>query len=82
VRRCRAALLWGDHSPTKQAIDRYAARSLSCQKARTLIRERAQVAVEAVRSDMVKPYVFETPVTIELDFKTTSSAHMTSIIPG
>lgn len=91
------ALVSGDHAvcadavqrfpgvitaPTKQAIDRYAARSLSCHKAQTLIRERAQVAVEAVRSGMVKPYVFETPVAIEVDFKTTSSAHMTSLIPG
>ncbi len=91
------ALVSGDHAvcadaerrfpgvitaPTKQAIDRYAARSLSCQKTRTLIRDRAQVAVEAVRSGMVKPYVVETPVTIEVGFKTTSSAHMTSLIPG
>jgi len=91
------ALVSGDHTvcadaerrfpgvimaPTKQAIDRYAARSLSCQKARTLIREQAQAAVEAVRSGKTTPYVFETPVTIEVDFKTTSSAHMTSLIPG
>jgi D-aminopeptidase len=69
-------------APTKQAIDRYAAGSLSCQKAQALIRERAQAAVEAVRSGHLKPFLFETPVTIEVDFKATSSAHMTSLIPG
>jgi D-amino peptidase len=69
-------------APTKQAIDRYAARSLSCQKAQALIRERAQAAVEAVRAGLVNPFLFGTPVMIEVDFKATSSAHMTSLIPG
>lgn len=69
-------------APTKRPIDRYAARSLSPQKARALIRERAQAAVEAVRAGKTKPYVFATPVTIEIEFKATSSAHMTSLIPG
>jgi D-amino peptidase len=69
-------------APTKWAIDRYAARSLSPKKSQALIRERARAAMEAVRAGSVKPYVFETPVRIEVDFKVTGSAHMTSLIPG
>jgi D-amino peptidase len=69
-------------APTKQAIDRYAARSLTPKKAQAIIRERAATAVEAVRSGRLKPYTFETPVLIEVGFKATSSAHMTSLIPG
>jgi D-amino peptidase len=91
------ALVSGDHAvcadaerrfpgvvtaPTKWPIDRYAARSLTPQKAQALIRERAQAAVEAVRAGSARPYLFETPVKIEVDFKATSSAHMTSLIPG
>ena len=91
------ALVSGDHAvcadaerrfpgvvtaPTKWAIDRYAARSLSPQKSQALIRERAQAAVEAARSGSARPFVFETPVTIEVDFKATSSAQMASLIPG
>jgi D-amino peptidase len=91
------ALVSGDHTvcadaerrfpgvitaPTKKAIDRYAARSLTPKKAQAVIRERAAMAVEAARSGRVKPFVFKTPVQIEVDFKATSSAHMTSLIPG
>src|SRR5262249_36405201 len=91
------ALVTGDHevcsdaerrfpgvltAPIKRAIDRYAARSLTPQKAQALIRERAQAAVEAVQSGKTRPYVFETPVRIEVDFKATSSAHMTCLIQG
>lgn len=68
-------------APTKRGLDRYAARSLSPQKAQALIREQAQAAVEAVRAGKVRPYTFQTPVTIEVDFKVTGSAHMTSLIP-
>lgn len=69
-------------APVKQAIDRYAARSLSVHKARALIRERAQHAIQAVREGRLQPYVVETPVTIEVDFKRTAPAHMASLIPG
>ena len=69
-------------APIKRAIDRYAARSLSVEKARDLIRQRAQEALEAARAGRVQPYTVATPVTIEVDFKNTASAHMTSMIPG
>jgi D-amino peptidase len=69
-------------APTKRAIDRYAARSLSPQKARQLIREQARAAVGAVVSGDVQPFVFDLPVTIDIDFKATGSAHMSSLIPG
>jgi D-amino peptidase len=69
-------------APVKRAIDRYVARSLSPEKARALIRTRAQEAVAAVREGRVQPYTVQTPVTIEVDFKNTASAHMTPLIPG
>lgn len=69
-------------APIKQAIDRYAARSLSPHKAQALIRERAQQAVEAVREGRVQPYTVKTPVSIEVDFKRTAPAHMAAMIPG
>ncbi len=69
-------------APVKQAIDRYAARSLGVQKAQALIRERARQAIEAVRDGRVKPYTVATPATIEVDFKRTAPAHMASLIPG
>lgn len=69
-------------APVKQAIDRYAARSLSTQKAQALITDRAQQAIAAVREGRVKPYIVQTPVTIEVDFKRTAPAHMAALIPG
>jgi D-amino peptidase len=69
-------------APVKRAIDRYAARSLTPRKAQALVRERAQAAVEAVRAGRVRPYIVSSPVTIEVDFKATASAHMTTLIPG
>jgi D-amino peptidase len=68
-------------APVKHAIDRFAARSLSPEKAKNLIRERAQEAIGAVQAGKVKPYVVDPPVTVEIDFKNTASAHMAAMIP-
>jgi D-amino peptidase len=69
-------------APVKRAIDRYAARSRTPQKARELIREGARRAVDAARSGNLQPYAVRTPVTIEVDFKRTAPANMTTLIPG
>jgi D-amino peptidase len=69
-------------APVKRALDRYSARSLSPEKARDLIRKRAEEALGAVREGRVQPYSVQTPATIEVDFKNTASAHMTAMIPG
>lgn len=69
-------------APVKQAIDRYAARSLSPRKAQSLIRDRAEQAIERVREGQIKPYLVQTPVTIDVDFKRTAPAHMAALIPG
>lgn len=68
-------------APIKTAIDRYSARSLTPIRAREMITERAQEAVRRVQAGAVKPYTVSTPVTIEVDFKQTASAHMTALIP-
>lgn len=66
----------------KEAIDRYVGLSLTPQKAHALIRERAQQAVEAVRAGRVSPHRVKSPVTFEIDFKRTASAHMATLFPG
>lgn len=68
-------------APVKTAIDRFAARSLTPEKARALIRRQAGQALTRVKNGQLKPYVVQTPVTIEVDFKRTSSAAMSSLIP-
>lgn len=68
-------------APTKVPIDRFAARSLTPEKARELIRERAVEAMDKVRQGHIAPYTVQTPVTIEVDFKRTAPATMTSLIP-
>jgi len=67
--------------PVKTTIDRFAARSLTPEKARNLLREGAMQAVRNVEQGALKLYAVEAPVTIEVDFKRTSPAAMTSLIP-
>lgn len=69
-------------APVKHALDRYAARSLSAKRAQALIRQRAHEAMEVVKAGNVSPYIVETPVTIEVDFKVTPSANATQYMPG
>lgn len=63
----------------KQGLDRFAARLLSPEKARRMIREKAMRAVERRRE--IPPYRIGTPVTYEIDFKATNQALMTTTLP-
>jgi D-amino peptidase len=65
----------------KTAVDRHAARLLSVQKAQTVIRERAEMAVRRLKEGTFKPYSVTYPVNFEVDFKTTDAAHMACLIP-
>jgi len=63
----------------KTALNRHTARLLPVQTAQSLIRDRAEAAVKRLQSQALKPYRVDGPVTFELDFKTTDSAHMASL---
>lgn len=63
----------------KRGIDRYAAELLPPKRAQQIIREQAVLAMKQV--GQVSPFVMEGPVTIEVDFKNTAQAHMTTTIP-
>ncbi len=65
----------------KQAIDRHTARLLSVQNAQASIRDRAAEAVRRLHTGAFKPYTVPGPITFEVDFKTTDSAHMACLFP-
>lgn len=69
-------------APVKEPLDRFVGLSLSAQQAQALIRERAQQAVDAVKAGRIAPYRVQMPVTLEIDFKRTSPAHMADLFPG
>lgn len=66
---------------TKQAINRHTARLRSVARAQGEIREKAAAAVRRLKAGEFKPYVVPGPITFEVDFKTTDSAHMACLIP-
>lgn len=66
----------------KQAIDRHTAKLLSIPKAHEVIRERAAAAVRGLQAGAYKAHRVEGPVTFDLTFKTTDSAHMVTLFPS
>lgn len=63
----------------KEAYDRFVAKSLPPARSHALIRERAQRAVQKL--SQLEPYKVETPVTIEITFKTTAEAAFCTVFP-
>jgi D-amino peptidase len=64
----------------KESIGRFATNSVSPQRARELIFEGARTAIG--RLGDAKPYVFTTPIALELDFVSTQNADFAELIPG
>jgi D-amino peptidase len=64
----------------KESIGYFAVDSLSPEVARERIRAGAREAIANVAN--VKPYVFETPVALELDFMRVENADFAELIPG
>jgi len=64
----------------KESIGRFATNSmhpeLACEKIRTGAREAIERIGEA------KPFVFESPITLELEFVSTQNADFAELIPG
>ncbi|MDR7434536.1 MAG: M55 family metallopeptidase [Armatimonadota bacterium] len=69
-------------APVKEGLDRFTGITLTPEKARVLIREKAVQAIHATRAGLLSPYRVEEPVTFEVDFKRTSPAHMCTLFPG
>ena len=75
-----AAMPWITGVIVKESIGRYAVNSLSPQLAQQRIREGARKAIEHIAS--AKPFVFEPPLTLEIDFVGTQNADFAELIPG
>jgi D-amino peptidase len=76
-----AKTLLGDAVATvivKQAVSRFAARSVSPDVARARIREAAALALKARPA----PFTMPAPVTLEVDFTATHMADMALLVPG
>ncbi|HWI65018.1 MAG TPA: M55 family metallopeptidase [Symbiobacteriaceae bacterium] len=65
----------------KQAVNRHTARLLSVKNAQDTIREKAAAAVRRLQAGAFQPYAVQGPITFEVDFKTTDSAHMACLFP-
>ncbi|WP_257148394.1 M55 family metallopeptidase [Bacillus sp. AFS073361] len=63
----------------KRAVDRFAAELIHPELARAEIREKAEAAVKKAKS--IKPFVFEGPITFDLQFKGSQQAKMTTTLP-
>jgi D-amino peptidase len=63
----------------KRGIDRFAAELIAPEKARQIITDKAEAAVN--KAKQIKPYIVEGPVTFEIEFKATNQALMTTTLP-
>ena len=80
IDQAKAAMPWITGVVVKDSIGRYATNSLSPARARALIHEGAREAIGRIAE--AKPFVFEPPVTMELDFVYTHNADYAEMIPG
>jgi D-amino peptidase len=64
----------------KEAIGRYAAKNLSFEKARQLIRQQAKAAIEKRKE--IKPYKLTVPYRYELSYVRSSQADNAMFVPG
>jgi D-amino peptidase len=75
-----AHLPWLEGVITKESIGRFAVNSVSPPAARALIAAGAKRAVE--RAADMRPFRFEPPVVLEIDFAGTQNADFAELIPG
>ncbi len=80
IEQTSAEMPWITGVVVKESIGRFATNSMSPEKARELIHVGARTAIERLRE--AKPYVFEPPITLELDFVSTQNADFAELIPG
>jgi D-amino peptidase len=80
VEGARVHLPWITGVAIKESIGRFAADSLSPVEAQRRIREGARAAIE--RLSEARPFVFEPPIHLEIDFVSTQNADFAELIPG
>jgi D-amino peptidase len=80
VEQTQAVMPWITGVIVKESIGRFAANSVSPPKARELIRAGAKAAIGNLAK--AQPFVFEPPITLELDFVSTHNADFAELIPG
>ena len=80
VEQTKAVMPWITGVVVKDSIGRYATNSLSPARARELIFAGAKEALG--RLAQVKPFVFEPPIALELDFVYTHNADYVELMPG
>ncbi len=73
---------WAERVVLKHGINLIAARSMTPKKARKVLRERAQHAVERARAGALRPLTFDAPLRLDVRFKNTDHANRTMVIPG
>ncbi len=76
----REHLPWIATAITKESIGRFAVNSLSPQRACAAIRSAANAAIRDL--GQMRPFVFEPPIALELDFVGTQNAEFAELIPG
>ncbi|MBV8581285.1 MAG: M55 family metallopeptidase [Candidatus Eremiobacteraeota bacterium] len=80
IEQTKAAMPWITGVVVKDSIGRFATNSVSPARARELIRAAAKEAVG--RAKDARPYVFEPPIALDLDFVYTHNADYAELIPG
>ncbi len=75
-----AEMPWLTGVVVKESIGRFATNSVSPERARQLIHAGAKTAIERLAD--ARPYVFEPPIALELDFVSTQNADFAELIPG
>lgn len=80
VEQMRSFLPWATGVVVKDSIGRYATNSLSPARARELIEAGAREAIGRVGE--ARPFAFEPPISLDLDFVFTHNADYAELIPG
>jgi len=80
VEQTQTVMPWITGVIVKDSIGRFATNSISPSKARELIAAGAKTAIESIGK--AKPFVFEAPITLEIDFVYTHNADFAELIPG
>ena len=80
IEQTKAVMPWITGVAVKDSIGRFSTNSLSPARARELIRAGASEAIGCIAA--AKPFTFEPPVTLELDFNWTHNADFVELMPG
>jgi D-amino peptidase len=75
-------LPWAERVIVKRAVGRHAADSLHPERARALVREGAQRAVERARNGELKPLTLKVPIRVGVEFAHAGQADYAAVIPG